>query len=83
MKTWSWETFRFGITGWRSAFFMLLWVVCNTGLFVLGYLEQKNDQSLARLNDPLGQSVAMSRGAGRPGVCQCLSSLQAPSTDLP
>ena len=55
---------KLGITGWKSLILLLWWIICNCLLFLVGYLEQKNDHTLDHLNGRLGQSVYISRGAG-------------------
>jgi NADPH oxidase len=53
-----------GITSWQTGLVLFWWIICNFGIFMIGYLEQQNDPGLSQLNDPIGNSIFFSRGAG-------------------
>lgn len=64
MQAWTWEWLRVGVTNWQTGIFTTLWILVNLWLFIIGYLEQRNDPGLSRLNRPIGTSIYFSRGAG-------------------
>lgn len=67
----NWEWIKLGVTTKESFIFMVCWIAANAGVFTWGYLGQKNDPNLSRLNDPIGASIYISRGAGLCLVFQC------------